>query len=115
MLNVSTRKYGRAVRLPEGDLPKARGEQIVDGKDYISAARLVPVSHSEFLAWNWLVLLEMRQRGILVFTPADDQGDLSCPISDDDCFLLKSAGVKLSHWLEQNYLIGIGLVQKSKG
>lgn len=48
VLNVSTRKYGRAVRLPEGDLPKARGDGT--SKSAVSR-RFVALSRKKMLEW----------------------------------------------------------------
>ncbi len=48
VLNVSTRKYGRAVRLPEGDLAKARGDGT--SKSAVSR-RFVALSRKKMRAW----------------------------------------------------------------
>ena len=48
VLNVSTRKYHRAVRLPEGDLAKARGDGT--SKSAVSR-RLVALSRKKMKAW----------------------------------------------------------------
>ena len=48
MLNVSTRKYHRAVRLPEGDLAKARGDGT--SKSAVSR-RFVALSRKKMKAW----------------------------------------------------------------
>ena len=48
VLNVSTRKYHRAVRLPEGDLAKARGDGT--SKSAVSR-RFVALSRKKMKAW----------------------------------------------------------------
>ena len=48
VLNVSTRKYHRAVRLPEGDLAKARGGGT--SKSAVSR-RFVALSRKKMKAW----------------------------------------------------------------
>jgi len=48
LLSVSTRKYGRAVRLPEGDLPRSAGDGT--SKSAVSR-RFVALSRSKMKAW----------------------------------------------------------------
>ncbi len=48
VLNVSTRKYGRALRLPEGDLPVARGD--ATSKSAVSR-RFVALTRKKLKAW----------------------------------------------------------------
>ncbi|MEE9544698.1 MAG: IS256 family transposase [Rhodospirillales bacterium] len=48
VLNVSTRKYGRAVRLPEGDLPRVNGDET--SKSAVSR-RFVALSRKKMREW----------------------------------------------------------------
>ena len=60
VLNVSTRKYHRAVRLPEGDLAKARGDGT--SKSAVSR-RFVALSRKKMKAWLASDLSEARPAG----------------------------------------------------
>ena len=60
VLNVSTRKYHRAVRLPEGDLAKARGDGT--SKSAVSR-RFVALSRKKMKAWLASDLSESRPAG----------------------------------------------------
>ena len=77
MLNVSTRKYHRAVRLPEGDLAKARGDGI--SKSAVSR-RFVALSRKKMKAWlasdlSELDLLVIQIDGLHVGDQCPDGGD----------------------------------------
>ena len=80
VLNVSTRKYHRAVRLPEGDLAKARGDGT--SKSAVSR-RFVALSRKKMKAWlasdlsdlSELDLLVIQIDGLHVGGPCPDGGD----------------------------------------
>ena len=77
VLNVSTRKYHRAVRLPEGDLAKARGDGT--SKSAVSR-RFVALSRKKMKAWlasdlSELDLLVIPDRRSACRRPCPDGGD----------------------------------------
>ena len=77
VLNVSTRKYHRAVRLPEGDLAKARGDGT--SKSAVSR-RFVALSRKKMKAWlasdlSELDLLVIQIDGLHVGDPCLGGGD----------------------------------------
>ena len=61
VLNVSTRKYHRAVRLPEGDLAKARGDGT--SKSAVSR-RFVALSRKKMKAWLASDLSELAEMAL---------------------------------------------------
>ena len=63
VLNVSTRKYHRAVRLPEGDLAKARGDGT--SKSAVSR-RFVALSRKKMKAWLASDLSDLSELDLLV-------------------------------------------------
>ena len=67
VLNVSTRKYHRAVRLPEGDLAKARGDGT--SKSAVSR-RFVALSRKKMKAW---LASDLSELDLLVSDRRSDQ------------------------------------------